>query len=53
MNGTTPRLIIARIVSISFARTPECPLASVFARSVIPARTTSSGWGSPTPAEWL
>ncbi len=32
---------------------PEKPFASAFARSSIAARTTSSGYGSPTPHAWL
>ena len=39
--------------SIVSTRTPEYPFASVFARRSIAARTTSSGYGSPTPQAWL
>ena len=34
-------------------RAPEYPFAIAFARSSIAARTTSSGYGSPTPQAWL
>ena len=39
--------------STSSTRAPELPFASVFARSSIAARTTSGGYGSPTPHAWL
>ena len=34
-------------------RAPENPFASAFARRSIAARTTSGGYGSPTPHAWL
>ena len=36
-------------MSITIARTPECPLESEFARSSIMARVSATESGSPTP----
>ena len=54
-SGTTgwiPRARSSQIRSTSNGRQPECPSASVFARSTSIARTTSRGNGRPTPAAW-
>ena len=51
--GSTPRLRHASSSSTVSERAARVPLASAFARSTIAARTTSSGYGSPTPHAWL
>jgi hypothetical protein len=51
--GRTPRFRHSTSCSTVEMRAPENPLARVFARSSIAARTTSSGYGSPTPQAWL
>ena len=51
--GRTPRLRHSTSSSTVSTRAPEFPFASAFARSTIAARTTSSGYGSPTPHAWL
>ena len=48
-SGRTPRLRQSRSSATVSIRAPELPFASVLARSSIAARTTSSGYGSPTP----
>ena len=51
--GSTPRFRHSISSSTSSTRAPELPFASVFARRSIAARTTSGGYGSPTPHAWL
>ena len=51
--GTIPALSTASSSSTVSTRAPEYPFAIAFARSTIAARTTSSGYGSPTPQAWL
>ena len=51
--GSTPLFRQSRRSSTVSTRAPEKPFASAFARSTIAARTTSSGYGSPTPHAWL
>ena len=48
-----PRFRHSSSSSTVSTRAPELPFASAFARSSIAARTTSSGYGSPTPHAWL
>ena len=52
-HGSTPRFRHSRRSSTVVTCAPEKPFASAFARSSIAARTTSSGYGSPTPHAWL
>ena len=47
--GRTPRFRHSSSSSTVSTRAPELPFASAFARSSIAARTTASGYGSPTP----
>src|SRR5919201_1717682 len=51
--GRRPRLRHSISSSTVATRAPEKPFASAFARSSMAARTTSSGYGSPTPQAWL
>ena len=51
--GSTPRFRHSSSSSTVTTRAPENPFASAFARRSIAARTTSSGYGSPTPHAWL
>ncbi len=52
-HGSTRRFRHSMRSSTVTTRAPEKPLASAFARRSIAARTTSSGYGSPTPHAWL
>ena len=49
--GRTPRFRHSSSSSTVPTRAPELPFARAFARRSIAARTTSSGYGSPTPQE--
>ena len=51
--GRTPRFRHSTRSSTVSTRAPDVPFASAFARRSIAARTTSSGYGSPTPHAWL
>ena len=52
-SGSTPRFRHSRSSSTVPSAIPDVPLASVFARRSMAARTISSGYGSPTPHAWL
>src|SRR3989441_1856504 len=51
--GWTRRLSMSQRRSMTSARTPDRPAASVFARRSRTARTDSSGRSGPTPTAWL
>ena len=51
--GTRPSFSRAINASTSSTLTPENPMARVFARIAIIARTTSGSTNGPAPAEWL